>query len=115
MMVDDKPLRHSVTIEQQTGAPDGQGGKIISWTTYLSGMARIKPISARERMSGGQLESDISHTIRMRYRKDKTITADMRVNYTVGETTRLFQIKGTLNVDEENRWLLLTCAEGPAS
>lgn len=114
-MIDDKPLRHAVTVEKQTGTSDGQGGKLIAWTTYLSGQARIKPLSARERMAGGKLESDVSHTIRMRYRSDKTITADMRINYTVGATTRLFQIHGILNVDEENRWLILTCAEGTAT
>jgi SPP1 family predicted phage head-tail adaptor len=105
-------LRHSVTIEQPVKTSDGQGGFTRSWSTYFTGFAHIEPLSARERLFSNQKTAETSHKITMRYRMDKLPTIEMRVNYTVGSTTRIFQISGVINTDERNRYMTLMCKEG---
>lgn len=106
-------LRHSVSVEQPTKVSDGQGGFTrTTWTNYYNGYADIAPASATERLFAFQKSMQVTHKITMRYRRDKTPTIEMRINYTVGSTTRYFQIKGVINVDERNRYITMTCVEG---
>lgn len=106
-------LRHSVTIEQPTTVSDGQGGFTrAGWTAYYAGYAQIQPASANEKLFAFQKTMQVTHKIMMRYRRDVTPTIDMRVNFTVGATTRYFRIKGVMNVDERNRYVTLLCDEG---
>jgi len=106
-------LRHLISIEQPVKVSDGQGGfRRTSWVNYYGGYAEIKPASATERLFAFQKGMQVTHKITMRYRADKTPAIDMRVNYTVGATTRYFQIKGVLNIDERNHYITMTCIEG---
>lgn len=108
-------LRHQITIEQPVNTPDGAGGFTRAWQTFLSGWAEIAPKTASQRFFAQKLEHIVTHTITLRYRQGLTITNDMRVNYTIGSTTRYFQIHGIFNVDERNRFTTLLCQEGVGS
>lgn len=105
-------LRHVISIETPNQISDGQGGFTRgSYTTFLTGSAEIKPLSARELFYASQKSMPVTHRITMRWRKDKIPTVVMRVNFTLGSVTRLFMITGIINVTERNRWLLMMCTE----
>lgn len=107
-------LRHPVTIESPVDTSDGvSGGLSRTWEAFISGWAQIRPVSANERFFAGKLESNVTHRVKMRYRPG--VKTRMRVNYTVGETTRYFQIHGAPNVDERNEFMMIYCEEGVGS
>lgn len=106
-------MRHSITIEAPSTASDGQGGfSRTGWSTYYSAKAKIAPLSARVRVFAMQRTLEVTHEITIRFRADKAPTEEMRVNFTVGTKTRIFQIKGVINVDEYGRYMTLLCKEG---
>jgi SPP1 family predicted phage head-tail adaptor len=112
--VDTGRLRHRITIEEPTDSSDGQGGKTRVWKTFLTGFAEIKPSTGMIRLSAQKIETDVSHTVTIRFRKDLAPGTNMRVNYTVGSLTRYFYIHAMLNVEERNRYWQLLCKEGTA-
>jgi len=102
-------LRHSITFQEKLQTPDGGGGYDYTTSDVISTRAFIKPISTNERFFAQRIESDISHRIYIRYRTD--INPAMRIKY--GD--RYFQVKGIMNIEEQNKWLELSAVEGEAT
>ena len=102
-------LRHSVVWQEKIQTPDGGGGFTYTTSDVVTTRAFIKPISTNERFFAQRIESDISHKIYIRYRTD--ISPDMRINY----GGRLFQVKGIMNIEEQNKWLEVSAVEGEAT
>ena len=102
-------LRHSVLFEQKIQAPDGGGGFTYTTSQVATIRAYLKPVSTNERIFAGKIESDISHRVYIRYRTD--LNPAMRINY----GGRLFQIKGIMNIEEQNKWLEIIAVEGEAT
>lgn len=100
-------LRHKITIQKETEVPDGGGGFEIGWTNFASGVfASVEPLRGRELFEAQQLQSEITHRIRLRYRPG--IKAEMRVVF----RSRIFRIVSPpINEKEENRWMQLMCEE----
>ena len=67
-------LRHRIKFQVQ----DLEQDKEI-WNDVLTTWANINPISGREYYQAETVNSDLTHKIRLRYRKG--ITPDMRVIY----------------------------------
>lgn len=108
--------RRKILIEQPAVTPDGQGGwKVTGWSTFMSTMASIDTATGQERFFAQGLNAIITHKVRFKYRSDKLINADMRLNYTVNGVTRIFQIHAIVNEDERNRWMTILCEEGAGS
>ncbi|WP_256846916.1 phage head closure protein [Paenibacillus sp. Pae108] len=98
-------LRHKITIKHLQSVDDGAGGSVETWMTYASPFASVEPLSGRELFQAQQLQSEVTHKIRMRYRPG--ITPDMRVYF----GTRVFLINSAINWQERNRELTLMCVE----
>jgi SPP1 family predicted phage head-tail adaptor len=93
-------LRHRITFQLQDLDSEDEDWKDIA-TTW----ANINPISGKEYYSAETINSDLTHKIRLRYRKG--ITPDMRVIY----NDRIFYIISVINEYEKNTMLQLMCRE----
>lgn len=94
-----------VTLQSVSRASDGQGGFTESWADTATVWAAFAPASGYEKMIAGQMKSEISHNVLMRYRPG--VTTKMRIAW----GARTFDIKEVINVDEANRTLKLKCVE----
>ncbi len=75
------------------------------WKDIATTWANINPISGKEYYSAETINSDLTHKIRLRYRKG--ITPDMRILY----NGRIFYIVSVINEFERNSILQLMCRE----
>jgi SPP1 family predicted phage head-tail adaptor len=98
-------LRHNIEIQEKTTTTDEAGGFSEVWTAKYSLRAAIWPVSAKEFRENMRLQTDCTHNIRIRYRSG--ITTKMRILF----GSRIFDIKGILNIEERNNWLDITCNE----
>jgi len=100
-------LRRRVTIQQRTTTLDTYGGQSTAWTDFAKNVpCSISPLNGRELMAAQAVNSEVSHTISMRYLAG--LTAAMRILY----GTRVFNIQGVINVDERNREMTVLASEG---
>jgi len=67
--------------------------------------ASIEPISAREKLTAGQVVPEATHVVRMRY------TSAVVPSATLTYGTRTFEIMAVINVEERNKVLELLCKE----
>ncbi len=103
-------LRHKVTLERETLTTDSIGGDSSSWSTLAADVfTMIKPVSGNERFQAMRLETNLTHTIFMRYRSD--LTTKDRIDF----NGRKFQIRFIKNVEERNKWLEIKAEEGPVN
>lgn len=93
-------LRHRITFQLQDLDSEDEDWKDIA-TTW----ANINPISGKEYYSAETINSDLTHKIRLRYRKG--ITPDMRIIY----NDRIFYIISVINEYEKSTMLQLMCRE----
>lgn len=107
-------LRHQISLQALTdgleaplpsGAPDQYWDDIATLTNIR---ASIEPLSGRELYAAQQFNSEVTHSVHIRYRAG--ITDAMRVRF----GTRLFTIHNVLNIEERNRDIQLLCSEGLA-
>jgi len=106
-------LRHTVTLQRETRAPDGGGGYLHEWENVATVRASVEPLTAKDRrleaLHGRQLASATTHKVTTRYRAG--VTAAMRVVF----RGRPLNIRAVVDLGERNRWLVLLCEEGVAT
>lgn len=98
-------LRHRVTIEQQSVSRGTDGEEIVSWVELATVWAAVEPLSGREFFAANQIQSELSHRIRMRHRGD--VTPKMRVHW----DGRLFDVETVIADRTHARELHLMCVE----
>ena len=99
-------LRHKVTIEQLVSSGQNvYGEREDVWETFLTSWASVEPLTGGERFAAQQIQSSVTHKIRMRYQPG--ITTEMRIKF--GD--RGFDIDSTLNLEERGRELLIMAKE----
>jgi len=98
-------LRKRVIIQYQTIAEGTHGNVDVTWNDEDTVWASIEPVSAKEYFASGQIQSEITHKIIMRYRRN--MTTDKRIKY----GNRYYDITQIINTREENRELVLMCKE----
>jgi len=111
-------LRHRLTLQQEVQTPDGAGGYTRSWQDVAELWGEIIPLtgsgssakgSGKELLFAGQIQTEISHRILLRYRPG--VSAAMRLVY----ENRLFNIRMVANVNEKRDTLELLVQEGVAT
>lgn len=106
-------LRHLVTIQRRVvGSPQATstGQPDETWTAFLTDIhASIEPISGREYFAQRQVQGEVTHRVRLRYRAG--ITSAMRVVF----GSRVFDIASVIDFEERNIELQLMCVEGPSN
>jgi SPP1 family predicted phage head-tail adaptor len=99
-------LRHRITIQQESETSDSMGGNTIMWNDVATVWASINPLSGKEYYDAEQVQSEVSHKIRIRYRSG--ITSDMRIDF----KGRIFKIVSPpINWEERDREMMLMCRE----
>lgn len=105
-------LCNRIELQALTETPDGQGGFTSSWTVVQSHWAKIKTVSAKERVYNQKLEDNYTHEIVIRNTQDYVFpTAKHRILF----GTRIFQIHTVEIVDELDFWIVIMAEEGVAS
>lgn len=105
-------LRHRVTIQSLVGGSpsrDSGGATEESWADLATVYAAVEPLRGRELIAAQQVVSEVSGTIRIRYRDDLTITSKMRCVF----ESRNFEILAAVDPQERHRELVLYVREGP--
>ena len=98
-------LRHKITFQQLTVANDSYNYPTQTWTDQITTYAAIWPVRGVEKVEGMKLEAELTHKIRVRYKKD--IVPKMRIKF----KARYFDILSIVNVDERNIYLEIMASE----
>lgn len=98
-------LRESVTISSQSETADSAGQITTTWTTVATIRARMRPMKAYEVSRAGRSEGGTMFEATIRYRND--VTAASRLTW----GSRIFDVQGVENRDEERRFLTLMLLE----
>lgn len=98
-------LKHRVRLEQPVRVGDGGGGDEVTWTGVAEFWAAVVPVSGRERLEFDALSAETLHTIYCRYRED------VRLSHRLVLGLRVFEIRSVLNMDDDKRFLKLSCEE----
>ena len=107
-------MNRRLHFQTQTRTSDGAGSSSVSYSDNFTTFGMITPKTGRENLFGDQLEENITHIIKIRYRTD--VSHKNRIQFRPdSNTTRTFNIKRVLNVNDRNRYLDLQCVEGVAT
>lgn len=107
-MMEGGKLTKRITFQYETMTPDGMGGFIKTWTDVSNGTvwAAIWPIRASEIIKYSSTTMNITHQIRIRFRRG--IKPYWRIRF----GNRYFAIiQGPLNPNEKNEKLDIFCEE----
>jgi SPP1 family predicted phage head-tail adaptor len=99
-------LRHFITIQKRSDSPDQYGQPNTSWVEVTTAWASITAVTSRETYQAQQLNSQVTHSIVMRY-QPVSITAGMQVKY----GTKTFDVQAVDNVEQRNAILKLLVLE----
>lgn len=104
-------LRKRLSFQTRATTQDVSGQQVNTWTTAFTVWGEIEPISGRELLAAQAVQSDVTHTVTVRYRSELAVpkvVAAMRIMY----GTRIFNITSGMNEDERNRLVTLQVSEG---
>jgi SPP1 family predicted phage head-tail adaptor len=104
-----------ITLQSRSATLDAYGQELNSWSNVATIWANIKPIGGREKLRSMAVESDLTHTVAIRYDKrflPPTKVDAWRISYVTPAATRIFNIIGARDVDEERRYIIFDCTEG---
>ena len=99
-------LRHTILIQSPSTSHDSFGQTVLTWTTVVTTRAAIKTVSAKELYQTGQLSSQVTHTITVRW---PGILVQVAPGMQVVYGPHTYKIQAIDNVDERNRVLKLMC------
>lgn len=105
-------LNKRVTLQRLVAnSPDrDQGGSTDqSWSDLATVYAGINPLRGREFIAAQQINSEVTGSIKIRYRADLALTSKDRAKY----GTRVYDILAVVDTNEEHSELLLYVKEGP--
>ena len=102
-----------VQIQADTGASDGQGGRVENWT-IVAGLGNVpmefKTMNAYMQFQAQQLYPGVNSRATMRYRRSAPVTPAMRVV----SGSHIYDIRGVMNYDEADETIQLYLEERQA-
>lgn len=104
-------LNRRAMLQERDTTLDAMGGQSTTWTDVAPLWVSIEALSARELFAAQAVQSEVSHTITARYRAEfvsPKATAARRITY----AGRIYNIQGSMNIDEQNRTIELLVSEG---
>lgn len=105
--LDPGKLRHRVTLQALETTVDDYGMESSGWVDHATVWADVHPVSAREFIAGGQVNSKVTTRITIRYRDD--VEPTMRAV----SRGKVYQIEGVLpDPDSGLEYLTLPCSTG---
>lgn len=101
-------LRERVELQSSTRTKDGGGGRTLSWATYDTVWARVRPVSSRERFVADQTGARTTHEVTLR--THATLDAKHRI---VWETKVLRIVGDPVNADERGAYVMVPTVHEP--
>lgn len=98
-------LKHKITFQRLDNTKDEYGELLGEWNDFKTVWAEVKPVSGRQFFSAKQINTEISHTVYVRYNPD--LLPNMRIKY----KERIFDILYMMNVNESNSLIQIYCKE----
>jgi SPP1 family predicted phage head-tail adaptor len=108
-------LDKRITIQSRSTTLDDYGQELNLWLDVATVWANVKPIGGREKLRSMAIESDLTHTVAIRYNvrfMPPTVADARRISYTTPAGTRIFNITAARDVDEDRRYIIFDCTEG---
>jgi SPP1 family predicted phage head-tail adaptor len=102
-------LREEIELQSKGNTRRAGGGMTTTFTTYATVRAMITPKRASEFARAMKLEQHTTHEIAIRYSPDLSISVGHRVKF----GSRYFHITGLMNLEEANKWFIVSCSENP--
>jgi len=104
-------MRWRVTIEQPQQTPDSSGGSATTWVAVATLWAEVRPTSGGERYRAMREQGYTYYKLRLRGRKDVSITTKDRVRM----GSKVWNVREVYNEDQLNRWITVIAEEGPGT
>lgn len=99
-------MRHKVTFYRQSRTADGLGGFDLVWVARTpDSFAMIKPRSAKEQLLQDRVLMPVIYEFTVRYRSDLSVVDKIVYD------SREFNINSIINIEEADRFLLITAIE----
>ncbi|HYF94423.1 MAG TPA: phage head closure protein [Symbiobacteriaceae bacterium] len=98
-------LRHRITLQEKQITQDTYGAEVENWVDVATVWAEVSPISGREYFAAQQVNAEVTHRIKLRYRAG--VNSKMQVVF----GTRIFGIESVINVGERNIEMQLMAVE----
>jgi len=98
-------LRHQVIIEDPPAGTGTRGERTGDWTELATVRASIEQLSGDEIVQAHQLVANATHRVTIRYTAG--VSPEQRVKF--GD--RFLHVGAADNVDQLNRFIVLTCRE----
>lgn len=106
-------LSQPIVIETPTDEPDGMGGKLDGWDQVMDAWALVEPGKGKERFVAGRLQSEVFHTVTIRFPFDVEIVSGMRVRFrNPYNRDVIYNIRAVVDVMLKHEFLEITCEEG---
>lgn len=108
-------LRNRITLQSRSSTLDSYGQELNVWLDIATIWANIMPIGGREKLRSMAIQTDLTHTVQVRYdvRFLPPSKADAwRIKYVTPAGTRIFNIVGARDVDEKRKSIIFDCTEG---
>lgn len=104
-IVNSGELNKKLSLQAPTVTRDTDGAEIITWATLTTVWGSINPISGKEYWQAQQVNSELTHNIKIRYRSG--LNTKMRFLY----GNRIFNILTIVNPTEKNVEFICKCKE----
>lgn len=105
-------LSQRLTLEAPVRAADGGGGWQVTWTALGTHWAELRPVGAREGVSGAREMAQVTHRVRVR---SAPVGSPRRPHpeqrFRQGE--RIFAIRGVAEADHRGAYLICWVEEVP--
>lgn len=98
-------LRHRLDLQTFTETRDSHGGVTRDFSTFATVWGSVDPLSGKELLDGMQMESQVTHRVRIRQR------TDIKPKDRLLHRTRLFEILSILDIREKTEEQILMCTE----
>lgn len=102
-------LRHRVVLQSPDGSRDAVGERTTTWTDVATVWASVNPLTVRELLAAGQVQSEVSHRVRIRH---SAAVAAIDASWRVLFGARVLVIQGVRNIEEAGVEIELLCSEG---
>jgi SPP1 family predicted phage head-tail adaptor len=104
-------LDKRITIQQASTTRDAIGGPVVTWSDVATVWAHVHPLAGRELINAQSVYAEVTHNMIIRWQSAFDIpmeVAAMRVAY----AGRHFNIGAAINIEQGNRFVVLSVAEG---
>lgn len=99
-------LRHRVTIQSKTVAPDDYGGPVETWVDVATVPASVEPLQGRELANAQTVNTETTTRITMRYR------ADLLPSHRITFDGKYYNLHSIVDEELKHKSLVIMASQG---